>query len=236
MTKLDSVLKSRDITLPIKVHIVKAMVFPAVMYRCESWSIKKAGCWRIDAFKLWCWRRLLRVCWTARRAHQSILKEINLFIGRTDAKTPVLWPHHTKSRLIGKDHDASKDWRQEEKGEREEDIVRWYHWLNGHKFEKTRNGGQRSLTCYSPWGCKERTQLSDWTTKTETMFISSLQRNWTSRRLPIYLCLSIYYEELTHVIMEADKIHNLPSGSRRPRKASDVIQFESEGLRTRRAD
>ena len=78
MTNLDSILKSRDITLPTKVHIVKAMVFPVVTYRCESWTIKKAEHQRIDAFKLWCWRRLLRVPWTARRSNQLILKEINL--------------------------------------------------------------------------------------------------------------------------------------------------------------
>ena len=77
MTNIDNTLKSRDITLPTKVHLVKAMVFPVVMYGCESWTIKKAECWRIDAFKLWCWRRLLRVPWTARRSNQSILKEIS---------------------------------------------------------------------------------------------------------------------------------------------------------------
>ena len=77
MTNLDSTLKSRDITLPTKVHLVKAMVFPVVMYGCESWTIKKADCQRIDAFELWCWRRLLRVPWTARRSNQSILKEIS---------------------------------------------------------------------------------------------------------------------------------------------------------------
>ena len=74
MTNLDSILKSRDITLPTKVHLVKAMVFPVVMYGCESWAINKAECRRIDAFELWCWRRLLRVPWTARRSNQSILK------------------------------------------------------------------------------------------------------------------------------------------------------------------
>ena len=77
MTKLDSILNSRDITLPAKVHLVKAMVFPVVMYGCESWTIKKAECQRIDAFELWCWRRLLRIPWTARRSNQSILKEIS---------------------------------------------------------------------------------------------------------------------------------------------------------------
>ena len=77
MTNLDSMLKSRDITLPTKVHLVKAMVFPVIMYGCESWTVKKAEHWRIDAFELWCWRRLLRVPWTARRSNQSILKEIS---------------------------------------------------------------------------------------------------------------------------------------------------------------
>ena len=101
MTNLDSILKSRDITLPTKVRLVKAMVFPVVMYGCESWTVKKAEHPRIDAFELWCWRRLLRVPWTARSSNQSILKEISSgwFIGRTDAKaeTPLLWPPHVKS-------------------------------------------------------------------------------------------------------------------------------------------
>ena len=100
MTNLDSILKSIDITLPTKVRLVKAMVFPVVMYGCESWIIKKAECRRIDAFELWCWRRLLRVPWTARRSNQSILKEISPeFIGRTDveAETPILWPSDVKN-------------------------------------------------------------------------------------------------------------------------------------------
>ena len=96
MTNLDRILKSRDITLPAKVHLVKAMIFPVVMYGCDSWAIKKAEHRRIDAFELWYWRRLLRVPWTARRSNQSILKEISpwVFIGRTDveAETPILWP------------------------------------------------------------------------------------------------------------------------------------------------
>ena len=99
MTNLDSILKSRDITLSTKVCLGKAMVFPVVMYGCESWTIKKDGHRRIDAFELWCWRRLLRVPWTARRSNQSILKEIRMFFGRNQAKaeTPVLWPPHAKS-------------------------------------------------------------------------------------------------------------------------------------------
>ena len=101
MTNLGSTFKSRDIILPSKVHLVKAMVFPVVMYGCETWTVKKAEHGRIDAFELWCWRRLLRVPWTARRSNQSILKEISpgCFFGRNDAKaeTPVLWPPHAKS-------------------------------------------------------------------------------------------------------------------------------------------
>ena len=100
MTNLDSILKSRDITLPTKVHLAKAMVFPVVVYGCESWTVKKAECLRIDALELWCWRRLLRVPWTARRSSQSILKEISpVFIGRTDveAETPIFWPPDVKS-------------------------------------------------------------------------------------------------------------------------------------------
>ena len=98
MTNLDSIFKSRDITLPTKVRLVEAMVFPVVTYGYESWTMKKAECQRIDAFELWCWRRLLRVPWTPRRSNQSILKEISP-LGRTDAEaeTPILWPPHMKS-------------------------------------------------------------------------------------------------------------------------------------------
>ena len=100
MTNLDSILKSRDINLPTKVHLVKSMVFPVVMYGCESWTVKKAEHQIIDVFELWCWRRLLRVPWTAGRSNQSILKDQSwVFFGRNDAKaeTPVLWPPHAKS-------------------------------------------------------------------------------------------------------------------------------------------
>ena len=96
MTNLDSIFKSRDITLPTKVRLVKAMVFPVVMYGCESWTVKKAECQRIDAFVLWCWRRLLRVPWTARRSNQSIVKEISPGIS-LEGMMPVLWLPHAKS-------------------------------------------------------------------------------------------------------------------------------------------
>ena len=112
MTNLDSILKSRDITLLTKVHLVKAMVFPVVMYGCESWTIKKAECQKIDAFKLWCWIRLLRVPWTARRSNQSILKEISLgcsleglvlklklqYLGRTNSSEKTLMLGKTEGR------------------------------------------------------------------------------------------------------------------------------------------
>ena len=103
-SNLDSILKSRDITLSAKVWLLKAMVFPVVIYGCESWTIKKTECRRIDAFQLWCWRRFLRVPWTARRSNQSILKEISpgCSFGRTDveAEIPLLWPPDEKSSLI----------------------------------------------------------------------------------------------------------------------------------------
>ena len=112
MTNLDSVLKIRDISLLTKVCIVKAMVFPVIVYECESWTTKKAEHQRTDTFELWCWSRLLRVPWTARKSNQSILKEINTeFIGRTDAEADALLfrPHDVKSQLIGKDPDSGKD-------------------------------------------------------------------------------------------------------------------------------
>ena len=127
MSNLDSVLKSRDITLLTNVHIVKAMIFQVVMYECESWTIKKAECWRIDAFKLWCWRRLFRVSWTARRSNQSILKEVNpeySLEGLMLKLKLVLWSLNVKSLLIGKDPEAEKDWRQKKEGAAQDEIVR----------------------------------------------------------------------------------------------------------------
>ena len=135
MANLDSILRSRDIMLPTKVRVVKAMVFPVVMYGCESWSIKKAECRRIDAFELWCWRRHLdskEIQPVHPRGNQSWI-----FIGRTDAETetPILWPPVAKNWLIGKDHVAWKDWRQEEKGTIEDEMVGWHHRLHGREFE-----------------------------------------------------------------------------------------------------
>ena len=122
MTNLDSIFKSRDITLPTKVCLDKAMVFPVVMNGCESWTIKKAECQRIDAFELWCWRRLLRVPWTARRSNQSILKETSPEY-LLEGMMLILWPPDMKNWLIGKDHDAGKDRKQEEKGTTEDEMI-----------------------------------------------------------------------------------------------------------------
>ena len=139
------------------------------MYGCESQTMKKAECWRTNAFKLWCWRRLLRVPCTARRSNQSILKENNseyLFVGRTDTEdeVPIHWPPDAKSWLIRKDPEAGKDWRQKEKGMTEVKMVGWHHWLGGHEFEQTLgdSGGQRSLQ--SMGAAKSWTWLRDWTT------------------------------------------------------------------------
>ena len=125
--------------MPTKVHLVKAMVFPVVMYGCESWTIKKAEHWRIDAFELWFWRRLLRVPWTARRSNQSILKEVSPeyslegLIWSWNYNTLATW---CEELTHGKDPDAGKDWRQEEKRMTEDEMVRWHHQLNGHEFEQ----------------------------------------------------------------------------------------------------
>ena len=169
MTNLDSILKSRDITLSTKVRLVKAMVFPVVMYGCESWTIKKAKRWRLDAFELWCWRRLLRVPWTARRSNQSILKEISpgcsleglmlklklQYFGhlmqRTDSlKRPWCW----ESLKRGEGDDRGWDvWMAS--------LTRWtWVWASSGSWWWT-----EKLASYSPWDCKEldMTETLNWT-------------------------------------------------------------------------
>ena len=139
MTNLDSIFKRRDITSPTKVHLVKAMVFPIVMYGCERWTIKKAEHRRIDAFELWGWRRLFRVPWTARRSNQSILKGSS---PRCSLEGLMLklklqyFGHLMQSWLIGKDSDAGRDWGQEEKGTTEDEMAGWHHQLDGNEFEQ----------------------------------------------------------------------------------------------------
>ena len=138
-----------------------------------------------NTFELWYWRRLLRVPWTAKRSNQSILKEISpgCFFGRNDAKaeTPVLWPPHAKSWLIGKDADAGRDWGQEEKGTTEDEVAGWNHWVDGHEFGWTPGvgDGQGGLACCNSWGRKE-SDMTEWL-------------NWTE------LCLNILLPNKTYV-------------------------------------
>ena len=159
MTNLDSVLKSRDVTLPTKVHLVKAMIFPIVVYGCENWAIKKAQHWRIDAFELWCWRRLLRVPWTARRSNQSILRKISFeysleglmlklklqYFGHLMWRADSLEKTLMLGRLKAGGEGDNRGWDG------------WHHQLDGHEFEQAPGvvDGQESLMCCSPWGHKE---------------------------------------------------------------------------------
>ena len=162
-TNIESILKSRDISLPKKGHLVKAMFFPVVIYGCESWTIKKAECQRIDAVELWCWRRCLRVPWTARRSNQLILKEINpeysLEAWCWNSNTLAAWweelPHWKRPWC----------WERLKAGDRTTEIkmVGWHHWLNGHESEQALgvSDGQGSLACCSPWGLKEL-DMTEW--------------------------------------------------------------------------
>ena len=170
MINLDSILKSRNITLSTKVHLVKATVFPVVMYGCESWTVKKAEHWRTDAFKLWCWRRLLRLPWTARRSNQSILKEISLGCS-LEGMMLMLKLHtlatsceeltHWKRLMLGGIGGRRRRGQQDE-------LARWHHWLDGRQFEWTPGDGdgQGGLACCNSWGCKESdtTEQLNWRT------------------------------------------------------------------------
>ena len=131
--------KSRDISLPTKVRLVKAMVFPVVMYGCESWTVKKAECQIIDAIELWCCRRLLRVPWTARRSNQSILKEMSPGISLEEMmlKLKLQYFGHLMRRVdsLEKNSDAGRDWGQEEKGTTEDEMAGWHHGLDGCESE-----------------------------------------------------------------------------------------------------
>ena len=165
--------------------LIKAVVFPVAVYGCETFAIKKAEHQRINAFELWCWRRLLSPldC----KEIQPVNPKGNqswIFIGRTYAavEAPIVWPPDAKNWFIGKDPDAGKDWRQEEKGMTEDEMVGWHHWLDGHEFEQALGVGDRqgSLVCCSPWGCKEldMTEGLNWTELT-TEELGWCER-WTS--------------------------------------------------------
>ena len=166
MINLDSILKSRDITLLTKVHLVKAMVFLVVMYRCEGWAIKRLS------DEDWCfWTVVLEKTLESSldcKEIQPVNPKINrswIFVGRTDAEaeTPILWPPDAKNWLTGKDPYAGKDWRQEQKGTTEDEMVGWHHRLDRHEFEQAPGvvDGLRSLGCCSPWSCKEL-DITEW--------------------------------------------------------------------------
>ena len=170
MTNLHSILKSRDITLPTKVHLVKAMVFPVDMYGCESWTVKKAERWRTDAFELWCWRRLLRVPWSARRSHQSILKEIRPGIS-LEGMMLKLKLQYFGHLMWSVDH-WKRLWCWEGlgaggEGSTEDEMAGWHHGLDGCESEWTPGvgDGQGGLACCSSWGRKESdtTERLNWT-------------------------------------------------------------------------
>jgi len=176
MTNLDSILKSRDITLSTKACLVKAMVFPVVMYGCEGWTIKKSEHQRIGTFELWCWRRLLRVPWTAGRSNQSILKETipECSLEGLMLKLKLQYFGHLMWRVDSLEKtDAGRDWGQEEKGKTEDEMAWWHHWLNGYEFEWTlRVGdGQGGLACCSSWGHKE-SDMTEWLNWTELTICS----------------------------------------------------------------
>ena len=166
MTNLDSIFKSRDITLPTKVRLVKAMVFPVVTYGCESWTVKKAERRRIDTFELWCWRRILRVPWTAGRSNQSILKEISpgCSLEGLMLKLKLQYFGHLMRRVDS----LERLWCWEglgagEKGMTEDEMAGWHHRLNRHEFEWTLGVGvgQGGLACCDSWGRKE-SDTTEW--------------------------------------------------------------------------
>ena len=159
-----------SINLPTKVRLVKAVVFPVVMYGCESWIVKKAECWRTDAFEVWCWRRLLRVPWNARRANQSMLKEINSGISLEGMmlKLKLQYFGHLMRRADSLEKTLMLgDWGQEEKGKTEDEMAGWHHWLDGRESEWTPGvgDGQGGLACCDSSGLKEldTTERLNWT-------------------------------------------------------------------------
>ena len=189
MTNLDSILKSRDITFPTKLHIVKAMFFAIVLYRCESWTIEKAEGWKIDAFELWCWRRLLSPLDT-RRSNQSILKEINLEGLMLKLKLQYFGHLMWRDKSL-KNPDARKDWGQGEKGATEDELVGWHHQLNGHKFveDPGDSEGQGGLTSCSPWSHKESDKTERLNSNKKKVYFCYLQQNeWTLRVLCLMKC------------------------------------------------
>ena len=202
MANLDGILKSRDITLPTKFCLVKGLVFPVVMYGCESWTIKKAQCWRIDAFELWCWRRLLRVPWTARRSNYSILKEISpeYSLGGLMLKLKLQYFGHLmwrtdsleKTLMVGKIDGRNR--RGQQRIRCLDGITNSVD-MNLSKLQVW--DGHGALSCCSPWDHKE-SDMTEWLNWTEPTDSVSLQQKWhqvlncsTLKALLLSLCSSV---------------------------------------------
>ena len=194
MPNLDSILKSRDITLPTKICLDKATAFPVVMYGCESWTINKAEHWRIDAFELWCWRRF------ESPLDCKEIKPVNpkenqswIFIGRTDAKaeTLILWPLHAKNWLIEKDLDSGKDWRKEEKGTTGWDcwmasLTRWtWVWISSRSWWWTENPGVLQSMLLQWVGHKWVTELN-WTELNNELIYQSFRTQVQHTKRSVY--------------------------------------------------
>ena len=194
-------MKKQSYYFALKVHLIKAMVFPVVMYVCESWAIKKAEHPRIDAFELWCWRGLLTVPWTARRSNKSILKEISAEYSLEGLMLKLQYFGHLMLRAnsLEKILMAGKDWRQEEKETTEDEMIGWHHRLDGHEFEQAPGvgDGRGSLACDSPWGLREldMTKQLNWT-------------DWFSIHIIIYVHIfSIYLKLCAYILHICNYTH-----------------------------
>ena len=201
MTNLDSIFKSRDITLPTKVCLVKTMVFPVVMYGCESWTVKKAKSWRIDAFELWCWRRLLRVPWTARRSNQSILKETRPVCSLEGLmlRLKLQYFGHLMQRVdsLEKTLMLGGVGGQEEKGTTENEMAGWHHRLDAHEFGWTlRVGdGQGGLACCDSWGRRESdtTKQLNWNEYSGWYIVGLQPKEWMNKWIGTVLISSLIF-------------------------------------------
>ena len=208
MTNVDSILKSRDITLSTKVHLVKAMIFPVVMYGCKSWTIKKADPRRTDAFELWCWRRLLRVPWTARRSYQSILKEISpeYSLEGLMLKLKLQYFGHLMQRadsfektlMLGKIEGSRR------RGTTEDELVGMHHRLHGHEVVWTPGVGdvQGGLACCGSWGRKESdtTERPNWTDWETFICYHFSTRNFLFNSFSVVLISYLSYQAIGYVM------------------------------------